>query len=185
MTESVSQRMVAQELDERGSQGVGGGRGGFGHEGGGVVGEQAGVETLVVVSRGRERNQEGRQSRAREFGQRGGSRSRDDAGGAAVLLGHVAKERLHVGRQRQRGITLTNRVEIGCSGLMHRPPTGKLTVQKLRSRRVAATGLAENVELQSLAIFNTMSGDPTISTSHEEECDRSRRTNRMFDTIAS
>lgn len=97
MTESISQRMVAQELDERGSQGVGGRQGGFGHEGGGVVGEQAGVETLVVVSRGRERNQEGRQSRAREFGQRGGSRSRDDAGGAAVLLGHVAEKGLHVG----------------------------------------------------------------------------------------
>lgn len=54
LTESISQRLVAQELDERGSQGVGGGRGGFGHEGGGVVGEQAGVETLVVVSRGRD-----------------------------------------------------------------------------------------------------------------------------------
>ena len=129
LTESVSQRLVAQELDERGSQGVGGGRGGFGHEGGGVVGEQAGVETLVVVSRGRERNQEGRQSRAREFGQRSRSRSRDDAGGAAVLLGHVAKEGLHVGRQRQRGITLTNRVEIGGSGLMHDSPTGKLGAQ--------------------------------------------------------
>ena len=129
LTESLSQRLVAQELDERGSQGVGGGRGGFGHEGGGVVGEQAGVETLVVVSRGRERNQEGRQSRAREFGQRGGSRSREDAGGAAVLLGHVAKEGLHVGRQRQRGITLTNRVEISRSGLMHDPPTSEFGSQ--------------------------------------------------------
>ena len=49
LPESVSQRMVAQELDERGSQGVGGGRGGFGHEGGGVVGEQAGVEPLMIV----------------------------------------------------------------------------------------------------------------------------------------
>jgi hypothetical protein len=74
LTESVSQRLVAQELDERGSQGVSGGRGRFGNEGGRVVGEQAGVETQVVVSRGRERNQEGQQSRAREFGQRGGSR---------------------------------------------------------------------------------------------------------------
>ena len=50
LTELISQKIVVQELDERGSQGVGGGRGGFGHEGGGVVGEQAGVETLVVVS---------------------------------------------------------------------------------------------------------------------------------------
>lgn len=66
--ESVSQRMIAQELEERGSHGVGGGRGRFGHEGGRVVGEQAGVETLVVVSRGRERNQEGRQSRAHGSG---------------------------------------------------------------------------------------------------------------------
>ena len=46
--------MVAQELNERGSQGVGGGRGGFGNEGGGVVDEPAGVETLVVVSRDRD-----------------------------------------------------------------------------------------------------------------------------------
>lgn len=129
LTESISQRLVAQELDERGSKGVGGGRGGFGHEGGGVVGEQAGVETLVVVSRGRERNQEGRQSRAGEFSQRGGPRSRDDAGGAAVLLGHVAEEGLHVGRQRQSGIAMTNRVEIGRSSLMHDPPTGEFGLQ--------------------------------------------------------
>lgn len=139
LTQSLSQRLVAQELDERGSQGVGGGRGGFGHEGGGVVGEQAGVETLVVVSRGRERNQEGRQSRAREFGQRGGSRSRDDAGGATVLLGHVAKEGLHVGRQRQRGITLTNRVEIGRSGLMHDAPTGEFGLH--RRKRIEHGGV--------------------------------------------
>lgn len=133
LMEAISQRRIAQELDKRGSQGVGGGRGGFGHEGGGVVGEQAGVETLVVVSRGRERNQEGRQSRAREFGQRGGSRSREDAGGAAVLLDHVAKEGLHVGRQRQRGITLTNRVEISRSGLMHDSPTGEFDLQSRES----------------------------------------------------
>ena len=58
----VSQRTVAQELVQRGSQGVGEGRGRFDHEGGGVVGEQAGVEPLMIVSRGRQRDENRRQA---------------------------------------------------------------------------------------------------------------------------
>lgn len=50
IAEPVSPRTVAQELVEPGSQGVGEGSARFDHEGGGVVGEEAGVESLVIVS---------------------------------------------------------------------------------------------------------------------------------------
>ena len=97
LAELVSQRTVAQELVQSGSQGVGEGRGRFDHEGGGVVGEQAGVEPLMIVSRGRQRDENRWQAGTRQLGQRRRSGSRDDERRAAIRSGHVRDERLHVG----------------------------------------------------------------------------------------
>ena len=53
VAELISSSGVVQELVQCGSQGVDNRNGRFDHEGGGVVGEEAGVETLVIVGGGR------------------------------------------------------------------------------------------------------------------------------------
>ena len=61
------QRTVAQELVQRGSQRVGEGRERFDHEGGGVIGEQASVEPLMIESRRVAHHERSRNCESQQF----------------------------------------------------------------------------------------------------------------------
>ena len=110
MAELVSPRTVAQELVQRGSPGVGEGRGRFDHAGGGVVGEQASVEPLLVVSRGRQRDENRRQAGARQLRQR----AVDDLIDADRLMikGPVVAEVLQGFRRRDQATWVASRLRL-------------------------------------------------------------------------
>lgn len=70
LAEVGSSIWITQELVQRGSQRLRDGHGLFDHESGGVVGEQTGIEPLMIVSRGRQRDENRRQTGTRQLRQR-------------------------------------------------------------------------------------------------------------------
>ena len=89
------------------------------HLGGAGRNQAAGVQTLVIVRRVRERNEDGCLAEGGDFGHGGGARPADDQVGPAVLGGHVVIKGLHAAGDARAAVGLGRHGLVRGPGLVH------------------------------------------------------------------
>ena len=80
--------------------------------------EDLGIDPLVIVGRGRQRNEDRRPGRRGQLGDRGGARTADDQIGELHLASHVEDERFDPRREPGAAVAVPDGLEVALSCLM-------------------------------------------------------------------